>query len=303
MSYATLARPSLLLLSALSVLLSVGCSDEPLALGEACSVASPGDCESGICAESPGSYSSRGICSQACSAAEACPTVAGIGRLTCNPETSECVTPCAEETTLPVGAETFVCRSGEYDACSDLTDIDCDICGCGPFAGSVCIAGVGCVDPQPDGSSCDHPEECTSGACFYSSSTCGSARAIGEACHADEDCETANCSNDGNHAVAGVCNMAFGTRCSGHTQCNQCESYDAFYDGWCIRTFCNPDDAHPCPTGISTGGTGSRRWDCRESQDGQYRCFENCTTQEGYYYNCLDDFDTCHESFSGDYCY
>jgi len=270
----------------LSIALGVGCGgDDPLSLGTPCSSSNPSACESGICA-SGGSIG--GICTQACSDTTPCPRVGGIGQLVCDPATSLCQEPCAVDETRLIGGETYVCRGSAFVACTDLTDADCGVCGCDLYGGGVCLPVGGCVEPKMDGAACTYAIECTSGACYYQSGTCGAPLALDAPCYADEDCASGNCSNDGDHASAGVCNMAFGDPCaSAPTDCNLCVGTGPLSDGWCIRRFCNPDDPHPCPTGVSTAPGSSRDWDCLRGADDMYRCYEDCTGHSGPY-ACLE---------------
>jgi len=172
---------------------------------------------------------------------------------------------------------------GVLVACATLTDAQCQQCGCEPFGGGTCVAGVGCVQPMPDGSACTRAADCTH-VCDPETHTCITARAMGMACHYDAQCTTSNCSNDGEIGTAGVCNPMLGSTCMHANDCTECVGWDStFQSGFCSRARCDPTNAPSCPS----------LWVCEAGSDGAHHCYETCdyATSIG---GCHDPFAICH---------
>ncbi len=259
-----------------AVVCLLGCTSAPplSTFGRAC--AEDGECESGVCG-------AEGFCTEECSGSS-CP--AGYR---CD-ASGVCVTACSEGSTQGSGVGREICVDGSFVACStgDAAST-CAACGCEPFGGGTCVAGTGCVVPQPDGSPCTADVGCTSGACYRDTSTCGPPRAMGEPCTVDAECETHNCSTDGDPTVAGVCNQELGSECAGFGRtetCTNCLHYDSILAPVCAREHCGPEAA--CPQ----LGDSRRVWSCELSTDGTHRCDERCDPESAY--NCFDSGAFCH---------
>ena len=254
-----------------------GCAGPPpTAFGGAC--VDDAECETGIRAPDPDRF-----CTRECSG-DSCPTsfVCGSSGL--------CGRTCTDGRTQGSGASEEICVGGAFVACSTQDAASaCSVCGCEPFGGGTCMEGTGCVVGQPDGTACTMAIECTSGACYHDTSTCGAPRATGEACLVDSDCATQNCSTDGDTSTPGVCNQELGSDCSGGRQtdtCTNCIAYSSS-SSICGRRHCGPEAA--CPQ------LGGRTWSCEMSTDGTQRCAEQCDPSASGYL-CLDLVQDCRAS-------
>jgi hypothetical protein len=278
--------------------------DAALAFGYGCEVGDPSACASGVC-EAWSDGTTR--CTAACSTDVPCPvSLDDSPEYTCNPARGGglCDVLCTDGALVEDDNATYVCLDSEFFDCGEATAAEgCSLCGCEPYGGGVCVPGTGCVEPAVNGTVCSDPRECISGTCGYATMICQDPAALAAPCFADEDCASRNCSNDGNHAIEGVCNMPFGEICEGAANCNRCVGANAFHDGWCVRGSCNPADPAPCATAINTGGEGTRDWVCRSTMDGGDYCFETCRVGPDFIYNCLAAGDICHEEAFPLLCY
>ncbi|MDQ3033751.1 MAG: hypothetical protein M3Y87_15145 [Myxococcota bacterium] len=123
-------------------------------------------------------------------------------------------------------------------------------------------------------------------------------RAMGEPCSIDADCDTRNCSTDGNETAVGVCHQPLGTVCEWDSDtCSNCLGDSLNTSGICSRDTCDPLDAPNCPTYRDHG------FECVMSTDGLYRCYERCLPDdEGdtRFHSCFQGFGGC--SSGRDYC-
>lgn len=176
-------RSSALAVIGLSVALTSCASGPPLAaFGDPCSEDQA--CQSGICA-------TGAFCTETCSTSVTCPDAT-----VCGPD-GTCQRPCSEGSGQGSGASREICVAGLFVACSDRDAVaDCDVCGCEPFGGGVCLAGRGCVPPAPDGTACTTAGECESGVCYGDTHVCGAPRGDGEMCGAATDCASDRCFAD-----------------------------------------------------------------------------------------------------------
>lgn len=284
------------LATVLAAVTGCGAGGSGAPLGEDC--LNNAACASGMCIET---NFTRSYCSAPCSAASDCTGADVPLVLTCDTAAGNCVHVCLSGQTQGSGAGTQICGSGGlFVACSSLDAVSsCDACGCEPFGGGTCVAGMGCVMPQPDGAACTIDAQCTSGACLRDTHQCGAPRAMGGACHVDAECATHNCSTDGNASMAGVCNQSLGTPCtqdasgSRHTAtCTDCQVSFDYPGGVCFRAACDPTNAPNCqdfdnhPFQCAAGGT-----------DGRYHCYETCSST---IHRCYYSTYACYEV--GDYC-
>ncbi len=253
-------------------------------LGDSCQA--PTDCVSERCATDGGAA----YCTVECGSNADC--AMGSRTLFCSPD-GMCEAPCVEGRTEDYAGGRYLCRMGEYEACAGLEPASaCEACGCEAFGGGVCVDGVGCVTPQPDGSACSGDYECTEGRC--ADGICEAPRAMGEACADDEDCATRNCSTDGRAGVMGVCNQELGTSCrDGSTTCSRCifgrSSFNG--EGICSRENCDPINAPNCPS-----LRGGRRWTCHPTTEGTHACFEVCDDDD-VLYSCFRARNNCRNGF------
>ena len=205
--------------------------DAALAFGYGCEVGDPSACASGVC-ESWSDGTTR--CTAACSTDVPCPvSLDDSPEYTCNPARGGglCDVLCTDGALVEDDNATYVCLDSEFFDCGEATAAEgCSLCGCEPYGGGVCVPGTGCVEPAVNGTVCSDPRECISGTCGYATMICQDPAALAAPCFADEDCASRNCSNDGNHAIEGVCNMPFGEICEGAANCNRCVGANAFRD-------------------------------------------------------------------------
>ena len=167
-------------------------------------------------------------CAKACTSSEQCN--GGVCGIAPN-GTQRCVPPC-QETYFAAPYDThdltkiYACVDGVSTACSRVDGTHCEACGCDPNL--LCTPGVGC----------------------------GPKRALGEACTADSDCKSDNCSD-----IAGVCRVPVGQPCD-PSNCDQCYSNAATGFQYCSRT-CSGNSQ--CNGGACLG------------QGSHYRCFPSCS--------------------------
>lgn len=265
---------------ALSVGVACGGDDAApkLALGETCT--GNAQCDSGMCFTSPENVS---YCSISCAGAE---SVCGDAEINMYCGTEQvCELPCTGGI-RGEGTATLGCFDGVFAACAGMNAADaCAECGCAPFGGGTCTT-VGCFTRMPDGSPCTHHLGCVSQVCNSDTSTCGSARALGEPCGDDFECDTLHCSNDGDVNALGVCFQEFKSPCltPNPTTCGTC--IDAAIGPVCWREFCNEDPRvmANCPD------FANQQWGCAADSDGRHRCRVRCD----YFNNGgCDTFEDC----------
>lgn len=151
--------------------------------------------------------------------------------------------------------------------------------------------------PMPDGSPCERDEGCSSGICYWNTRVCGAPRAMGEPCSVDAECESLNCSTDGNSSARGHCNQVLGTSCGSSARetytdtCTSCRYTFGQTYGVCFRTACDPVTANHCQS------LDGHDFECARSTDGYYYCFERCAFAGD---RCWFDTDYCYEA--GDFC-
>lgn len=235
------------------------------------------ECAEGMCSGSP--VASDRICTTPCSAASPCPVSLRGQSFVCG-AAGECVRPCPLGATQGVGASRELCQSsGFFAACSGLDEAtSCEACGCEPFGGGTCTVGVGCEIPLANGMACTRDTQCTSGTCYRDTNVCGPKRALRAPCSADVECESANCSTNGDETMVGRCNVRFGQACRLEDPCDDCRDIDVILrTGRCFRRTCNPTNA-------LCGRIDIAQFDCVESTDGMYRCFQQCSMETGCYY-------------------
>ncbi len=236
------------------------------------------ECVQGTCSGTPSS--SDRFCTTTCSAASPCPRSSSGQAFVCG-EAGECVRPCTLGATQGSGASLELCQaSGTFAACSGLDEAtSCQACGCEPFGGGRCTPGVGCEIPLADGMACTRDTQCTSGTCYRDTDVCGPKRALRAACSADVECESANCSTNGDETLVGRCNVRFGQSCTREDPCDDCEGADPalFTTGRCLRTTCNPTNAR-------CGTIDRAQFECVESTDGMFRCYQRCSEESGCYF-------------------
>lgn len=276
-----------------SVTVVLGCSSGSGAALDARCTANA-DCASGMCIDTA-SYES--YCTATCTSASDCGSA--TSDLTCDTVGGACVRRCGTGTTSGSGASTQLCVSGLFVACSTLDAVShCDTCGCAPYGGGVCIAGMGCVTPEADGSACTLDAQCSSGVCYRDTHTCGAPRGMGGVCHVDAECSTSNCSTDGNTSMAGVCNQRLGSSCTapttGNTRtatCTDCLITFGNSSGVCLRDACDPTNAPTCPD------FDGHTFECAQSTNGTNHCYETCPDT---FHRCFYDTVSCFRA--GDFC-
>jgi hypothetical protein len=120
---------------------------------------------------------------------------------------------------------------------------------------------------------------------------------MGEPCSVDAECETLNCSTDGDDSMVGHCNQELGTRCTSPTRdrvtatCTQCMFTFGVTDGICFRAACDPVTANHCQS------FGGHEFQCDRSTEGTYHCYELCEFAGD---DCWYDTVSCYTE--GDYC-